>query len=128
MNFFLLFSTMIIINTICILPTLLDFFPFSFLFFFFRILDKSVLRKEGLALVYSLAVTVHYSGEDIIMGEQRADMSHGIYSQEAEREREMNAVPRGLLAHFPLQCRLGSQSMSRVGLPSSPSTDEMTVN
>lgn len=86
MDFYLPFSTMIMINTICILPTLLDFFPLSFLFFYFRILDKSVLMQEGLALVYSFAGTVHYGGEDIVMGEQRADRSHGTCSS-GSRER-----------------------------------------
>lgn len=85
MDFYLPFSTMIMINTTCILPTLLDFFPLSF-FFFFRILDKSILMKEGLALVYSFAGTVHYGGEDIVMGEQRTDRSHGTCSS-GSRER-----------------------------------------
>lgn len=42
--------------------------------------------KEGLALVYSFAGTVHYGGEDIVMGEQRADRSHGTCSS-GSRER-----------------------------------------
>lgn len=57
------------------------FLSLSFLFFFFgRILDKSVLMKEGLALIYNFAGKIHYVGENTVMGEQRADRSHGTCS------------------------------------------------
>lgn len=81
MDFYLPFSTVIMINIICILPTLLYFCPFLSCFFFFgRILDKSVLMKEGLALIYNFAGKIHYVGENTVMGEQRADRSHGTCS------------------------------------------------
>lgn len=42
--------------------------------------------KEGLALIYSFAGTIHYDGEDTVMGEQGADRSHGTCSS-GTRER-----------------------------------------
>lgn len=99
--------------------------PFFLVFFFGRILDKSVLMKEGLALIYNFAGKIHYVGENTVMGEQRADRSHGTCSSGT---REIWMQNPEVFGSFPSSVQTGMPVYVQVDLPSSPSTDEMTIN